>query len=126
MLLGVVAHRYLVAELHLAEIRVQLADERTQQRGLARAVEAEHQEPLTTPELERDVFEHDLGTERLREIDDLEHHPARVWRLGQLHAQRAIGFAELDAVGGELVDPPVERLRDACPLLGLMAHRVGQ
>ena len=104
----------------------QLAHEGTQQCGLARAVETEHEQAFTAADLEGDVLEHDLGTERLREVDDLERDPARVRRFGQLYAQRAISLAELDAVRIQLLDPPVERLGDARPLLGLMAHRVGE
>ena len=124
VLLRVVTHRHLVAELHLAEIGRELAHQRTQQRGLARAVQTEHEQPLAPTDLERHVLEHDLRTERLGEVDDLERDPARVRRIRQLHAQRLLALAELDATRAQLVDPAIEGLGDAGALRGLVPHGI--
>ena len=53
VLLRVVAERHLVAERDRAEVGLELADERLEQRRLARAVEAEHEHPLAAADVER-------------------------------------------------------------------------
>ena len=81
VLLGVVAERDLMAERDRAEVGFELADERLEQRRLARAVEAEHEHALAAADIERDVFEHRLGAERLREVGDFECDPSGPRRL---------------------------------------------
>ena len=77
VLLRVVAERHLVTERDRAEVGFELADQRLEQRGLARAVEPEHEHPLAAADVEGDVFEHRLAAERLREIRDLERDQTR-------------------------------------------------
>ena len=67
-----------------------------------------------------------LAPNALAEIDDFERDPSRVRRIGQPHP-RILRPCEPDATrASQLVDPLVERLGDAGPLLGLVAHRVGE
>ena len=52
VLLRVVAHRDVVAEPDVTELGLHLTDERAQQRGLARAVQAEHEQAFAAPDVE--------------------------------------------------------------------------
>ena len=92
VLLRVVAERHLVAERRPSPRSASSSPTSVlQQRGLARAVEAEHEHPLAAADVEGDVLEHGLGAERLGEVDDLERDQARARRLGQPHAHLALG-----------------------------------
>ena len=51
MLLGVVAGDDLVAVLELSEVGIALTGEDSQQAGISRSVEAEHEQPFAAPEI---------------------------------------------------------------------------
>ena len=117
VLLRVVAHRHVVPEPDLAQLGFDLADERAEQGGLARAVETEHEEAFAAADVEGDVLEHDLRAERLGEVLDLEHDLARARRLGELHLERAFRLRRLHLLASHALDAGVERLGRAGPAL---------
>ena len=90
MLLRVVAHGDLVPVAEVAEVGFGLAGQDAQQAGLAGPVEPQHQQPVATTDVERDVFEHRWATVALRHVAGGEHRAAARRRVGELHPQRAI------------------------------------
>ena len=58
MFLGVVPGLHLVSELHFAVVGLGLPCDDAQQRGLTGTVQTEHQQPLTSPQIEAHIVEH--------------------------------------------------------------------
>ena len=73
VLLRVVPHRHVGAELDLTDVGGELTGEDLQQRGLARAVEAHHEEALAASDVEAHVAEHVERAERLPQLGRHQH-----------------------------------------------------
>ena len=93
VLLRVVARRHLVAELEVTEVGLRLTGQDAQQARLAGPVEAEHQQPLATAEIERDVLEHGWTTVALAQVLGLDDGAPARRRIGESHRDDLVAFA---------------------------------
>ena len=142
VLLRVVADVDVVTEVELAEVRVGLAREDSQQAGLAGTVQAEHEQPIAAADIERDVLEHRRAAVGLRQTVRGDDRGTTGRRIGELHPQRAIALVDVHALrlepddvlflavrhrrlgglGAEAIDDGL----DAGDLLGLQHRLLGE
>src|SRR5690606_6762826 len=107
------------AELHAAFVRLELADEYAQQRGLADAVVADDADALAAHDPKREIVEQLLAAERMRHVA----------RLDDLASRELFGLVDEDACGARTLDSSRALLahgfeRTVAPLVAALSRLV--
>ena len=87
-----------VAELDHTTRTLSIADQRLDQRRLARTVRSDHRHPATALEYEAAMLEEDAVAGRQLEVFDLHHDAAGLGRLGEAELHRDVTAWHLDAL----------------------------
>ena len=104
LVLGVVGHRDVLAELDLAGVGLELAVDELHERGLAGAVGADERHVVAAVELEVDALVDVVVAEGLRDPLKADDHVARAGRLGEAEAHVFIALGEDDELALYLLD----------------------
>ena len=104
LVLGVVGHAHVVAELAGARVGRLVAGDHLHEGGLARAVGAHQGDALAAVELERDVGVHVLVAVALGHVLELHHEVGGTRRLREVEMDLLLLLGQHDALGHELVE----------------------